>query len=482
MRFFVIRMIVIPFMKGVASEKFKRTFHYKKDMSKEVKNEFIAINNVNIITMNEDKEIIENGLIIFNKKQIVYVGKNNIEDVYTDLKIDSLERINIIDGEDGILMPGMINCHTHASMVPFRSLADDYKDRLKRYLFPLEQKLVDKELTYIGAKYAISEMLLGGVTTFCDMYYFEDEVAKAAKELNMRGILCETVVNFASPDSKEPFGGLDYSRKFIEKWKNDNLIIPGIAPHAPYTNTDESLKEAYEISKQYNVPITMHVAEMDYEFKEYREKYNLTPIQYLDRLGVLDSNFISAHSILVDDEDIAILAKNNVKVSHNIGANAKGAKGVAPILKMKNAGIDIGLGTDGPMSGNTLDIITQMSQVGKIHKLFNEDRTVFSAIELVEMATIGGAKVLGLEKSIGSIEVGKKADLTLIETQSVNMQPIYDYYSVIVYSANPGNVDTVVVDGTIVVKNKKLISGNFKKIREELMDFKEHINNIAKEL
>ena len=422
-----------------------------------MKKKITIVENATVITMNENRDIIENGVVVFEENKIIYVGDNEGKENFIDK--DNYE-VDIIEGEEGILMPGMINCHTHASMVPFRSLADDYKDRLKRYLFPLEQKLVDENLTYVGAKYAIAEMLLGGVTTFCDMYYFEDEVAKASKELNMRGILCETIVNFSAPDAKEPFGGLDYSRKFIEKWKNDSLIIPGIAPHAPYTNSDESLKAAYEISKKYNVPMTMHVAEMDYEFKGCIEKYNMTPVQYLNKLGILDSNFISAHTVLVNDDDIKILKDKGVGVSHNIGANAKGAKGVAPIIKM----------------------IGQMVQVGKIHKLFNNDRTILPSMELVEMATIGGAKVLGLDKEVGSIEVGKKADLALIETKSVNMQPIYDYYAAIVYSANASNIYTVIVDGKIVVKNKKLISGDFTEIRNNLLGLKDKINKIANEL
>lgn len=425
--------------------------------------------------MNENKDIIENGVLVLEDDTILEVGTFKLEDKYKNADV-------VIDGEEGILIPGMVNCHTHASMIPFRSLADDCKDRLKRYLFPLEKKMVSKELVYVGAKYAICEMLLGGVTTFCDMYYFEDEVAKAAKELNIRGVLCETVVNFPAPDAEECFGGLKYSEGFIEKWKNDNLIIPGIAPHAPYTNSDDSLKAAYDLSKKYNVPLTMHVAEMDYEYDKYINEYKLTPVKYLDKLGILDENFIAAHSILIDDEDIQILKNKGVKVSHNIGANAKGAKGVAPILKMKEEGIDIGLGSDGPMSGNTLDIITQMSQVGKIHKLFLNDRSILASIELLEMATIGGAKVLGLDKKIGSIESGKKADLVIIETQSVNMQPIYDYYAAIVYSSNPSNVSTVIVDGKIVVKDKKLLSGDFKCIRKDLMELKENIFDVARNL
>lgn len=432
--------------------------------------------NVSVITMNKNKDIIENGVVAFLDNKIIYVG-DSFKEVTKNYK-----DFTIIDGNNGILIPGMVNCHTHISMVVFRSLADDYKDRLKRYLFPLEKVLVDEKLTYIGAKYGICEMLLGGVTTFCDMYYFEDEVAKASKDLNIRGILLETVVDFISPDSDKDFGGIDYGKKFIKKWKNDNLIKVGLAPHAPYTNTSESLKECFAISKENNTLMSMHVAEMDYEFDECIKKYNMTPVEYLNSLGILDNNFISAHTVLVNDKDISILKEKNVGISHNIGANAKGAKGVMPILKMIDKGLNIGLGTDGPMSGNTLDIITQMPQVAKIHKLFNNDRSVLPCDKILEMATIGGARVLNMENEIGSIEVGKKADLVLIETDSVNMQPIYDYYSTIVYSANPSNVSMVIVDGKVVVKDKKLISGDFNEIRKDLINLKEDILKVANTL
>lgn len=438
------------------------------------------IHNVTVLTMNKEMDIIENGVVVVEDDKIKEIGQEAIIDNYKDNKRYS--EVEFIDGNEGILIPGMINCHTHASMIPFRSLADDYKDRLKRYLFPLEQKLVDRELVYIGAKYAICEMLLGGVTTFCDMYYFEDEVAKAAEELNIRGVLCETILDFPSPDSKESFGGLNYAEEFIRNWKDSSLVIPGVAPHAPYTNTDESLKKAHCLSKKYNVPFTMHVAEMDYEYDKYIKEYNMTPVMYLDSLGILDKNFISAHTVLVNDEDIEILSNRNVKVSHNIGANSKGSKGVAPILKMMEKGIDIGLGSDGPMSGNTIDVLTQMPLVGKIHKLYSNDRSVLPSYDLLKMATIGGAKVLSLEDKIGTIEEGKKADLVIIETESVNMQPIFDYYSAIVYSANPSNVDTVIVNGKVVVKNKKIVSGDFKKIRKELIMLKDKIKSVAETL
>ncbi|WP_125154256.1 amidohydrolase [Clostridium rectalis] len=434
----------------------------------------ILIKNVTIITMNEKSEIIENGVVVIKDGEIIDIGNSELEDIY--------DKFYIIDGNNGILMPGMINCHSHVSMVAFRSLADDAPDRLKKYIFPLEKNVVDKELVYIGARYGICEMLLSGVTTFCDMYYYESEVAKAAKRLGIRGVLGETIVDFPSPDSKEPFGGLKYCEEFIKKWQGDELITPAIAPHAPYTNDDLHLIKAYKLSKKYNIPLTMHVAEMDYEYKKYKNEYNMSPVQYLDSLKILDKNFIGAHMVLVDDKDIDILEKRQIGVSHNIGANSKGAKGVAPILKMCEKKISIGLGTDGPMSGNTLDIITQMSLVGKIQKLFNKDRRVFPAKDIVKMATIGGAKVLNLDHLVGSIQIGKKADLVILETESINMNPIYDYYSTIVYSANPSNVDTVIVNGNIIVRNKRILHVDFNDIFRSLIKMKEKILVAIKEL
>lgn len=368
-----------------------------------------------------------------------------------------------------------MNTHTHAAMVVFRSLGDDLPDRLKRYILPLEKKLVDQNLVSLGSKYGIAEMLAAGVTTFADMYYFEDEVAKAAKEIGIRAVLGETVVDFPSPDSKEAYGGLDYGEHFIKKWKGDELITPAIAPHAPYTNDSIHLQSASALSEKYDVPMMMHVAEMEHEIQKYRAEYNMTPVQYLDSLGVLNDRFIAAHLIHVSMTDLDIIEKRNIGIAHNIGANAKAGKGVPPLKEMFHRKLKVGLGSDGPMSGNTLDIITQMSLVAKIHRLFNQDRTLFSAMEIVEMATIGGARALKLDKLIGSVEQGKKADLVILETSSVNMQPIYNHYATIVYAANAGNVDTVIVNGRVLVRNKCFTEFDFGKISEDLKTISEKI-------
>ena len=431
------------------------------------------IKNVKIITMDSNMNEIENGFIIIDGEKINFIGSM---DQYKPIQ-DS----EIIDGNGGILMPGMINTHTHLSMIPFRSLGDDCKDRLRRYLFPLENECMNKQLAYYSAKYAICEMLLSGVTTIMDMYYFEDEVAKAVEEMGIRAFLGETVINFPTCDSKEAFGGLEYGEKFIEKWKDHTLITPFIAPHAPNTNNTDSLIKANLISKKYNVPISMHLSEMDYELKYFKEEYNKTPVEYLESIGLLSDRLVAAHCIFLTDNDINLLKKYNVKVAHCIGSNTKAAKGVAPVSKMLKNNILVGLGTDGASSGNTLDIITQFKLFANFHKLENKDRSIFPAKDIVKLGTIMGAKVLNKENEIGSIEVGKKADLVIIETKSVNMFPIFDPYSALVYSANSSNVDTVFVNGKCVVKNKKLLNFDLETIRNDLKNNMKQFEKKAKE-
>lgn len=427
------------------------------------------IRNVTVLTMNPNKDIIENAVVVIEGDTIVDIGGERLLEKYPNYEC--------IDGDNGILIPGFVNGHTHCAMVAFRSLGDDVADRLKRYLFPLEKLLVDKELVSLGSKYGICEMALGGVTTFADMYYFEDEVAKSSKEVGLRAIVGETILDFKAPDTDAPYGGLEYCDWFIDKWKDDDLITPAVAPHAPYSNDTLHLQKAFRLAEERDVPILMHIAESSNEFNKYKEEYDLTPVQYLDKIGVLNSRMVGAHVIHVNDEDLDLLKLRGVGISHNIGANAKGAHGISPAYKMYNMDMKIGLGTDGPMSGNTLDIITQMGLVAKIHKLFNNDRTIFTSDQILEMATLGGARALNLDHKIGSIEIGKKADLVIVETNSINMQPIYNYYSALVYSANSSNVSTVMVNGKIILRNKVLLTQDysiltkeFKKIKNKVID------------
>ena len=417
----------------------------------------IGYRNAWILTMTE----YSNGYLIFDNDIIQEIGS------MTNYIVDKAD--NWIDAKGGILLPGFINAHTHCGMIPFRSLGDDCPDRLRRFLFPLEKEVVDETLIELSTAYAIAEMQLAGITTMCDMYYFENVVADVAKNMNMRAFVGETIINQPTPDSTNTKESMAYTVDLIDKWQHDKLIHPIIAPHAPNTNTEQCLRNILELSKLYQVPITLHVSEMSYEMEYFREKYNQTPIEFLELIGFFEVPVVLAHCIMLTKNDIKILEKYpNVSVVHCIGANTKSAKGVAPIRSLLEHGVTVALGTDGPSSGNTLDIFTQMRMMANFQKTYLKDRAAFPAKEIVRLATFGGARALGLEHEIGSLKVGKKADLTLVETQSVNMFPIYDAYAALVYSANATNVRDVWVDGLSVVKDKKLTKFSVEKLQSEL--------------
>ncbi|MDE5977121.1 MAG: amidohydrolase [Turicibacter sp.] len=424
------------------------------------------IKNAWILTMDERLSTYKEGMVLIEGDRIAYVG----EDTSSLL----LEVDEVIDAKGGLLIPGMINVHTHVSMIPFRTLGDDCKDRLRRYLFPLENECMRAALVYEAARYGILEMQRSGVTTFLDMYYFEEEVAKACEELRMRGVLGETVINFPTCDSEKAYGGLVYAESFIKKWQHHDLVTPIIAPHATNTNDAHALKAAHRLAEKYDTLLTMHVAEMDYEMKEFAMNYQMTPIEYLDSIGILSERLIAAHCIHLNESDMKLMQKRKTRIAHCVGSNMKAGKGIAPVKEMVEHQLIVGLGTDGPSSGNTLDLFTQMKTAVYAQKTHYQDRSLFKASEILKLATIEGAKVLRMDDQIGSLEVGKKADIVLIETDSVNMFPIYDPYSAIVYSANASNVDSVWINGQQVLKDKKSIFNqqNIKKaLYQEMQEF-----------
>jgi len=444
-----------------------------KNIKATEKVDFIIKNGI-VLTMNEGKEILEDGVVVIKGNKILEVGDKKILKKYSSKKV--------IDAQGGIIMPGMINTHTHVSMSVFRSLADDVPDRLNRYIFPLENKMVSPEMVYIGAIHGSIEMAKAGVTTMVDMYLFEESAAEAVKRIGLRGIMTQNIIKYPTADGKDGAAKIDLAIKFIEKYKNDELITPGFGPHAPHTVKKEDLERIRNLSKKYNVPVSMHVAETQKEFDKFKKEYNMTPIEYLDSIGLLNERFISAHSIFVTDSDIKLMKKRGIGVAHNMVANIKSAKGVSPALKMFDENLRIGLGTDGPMSGNTLDIIGQMGYVAKVHKLVNKDRSVMPPYKVVEMATIGGARAIHREDELGSLEKGKLADVVILETKSTNMQPIFDPYSVLVYSANASNVETVIVNGKMIVQDKKLLTYDEEKDRKDIQEFSKKVKKIAEKL
>jgi cytosine/adenosine deaminase-related metal-dependent hydrolase len=300
------------------------------------------------------------------------------------------------------------------------------------------------------------------------MYYFEDEVARGARKIGMRGILGETVINISAPDAKEPYDGIASARNFIRSFRSDPLITPAFAPHAPYTVDAPHLKIIETEADTLDVPILMHVAEMPYEVEQIKKDFNKTPVEYLDSIGLLSRRLLAAHCIFVTDSDIALLKARDVGIAHNMVSNIKSAKGVAPAWKMFNEGVRVGLGTDGPMSGNTLDIIGQLGYVTKVQKLANHDRNAMPAIDAVEMATMGGARALHMEDRIGSLEAGKLADLIVLDHNSTVMTPFYDVYSTLVYAASARDVRTVIIQGRLIMEDRRIKTVNVAEVRAHM--------------
>lgn len=424
----------------------------------------IMITDGTILTMDDKNQIIENGTVVIKENKIIAVGGPELAKDY--------QASNILNVEGDIVMPGLINTHTHASMTVFRSLADDVPDRLHRYIFPLESKMVSREMVRVGANLANIEMIKGGVTTYVDMYYFEDEVAKTVDKIGLRAVLGESVIQFPVADAQNADEGIQYAVNFINQYKDHPRITPAFAPHAPYTNSTEHLQQISTLSQELNVPVMIHLAETDRELEEIAKRTGgKSPVQYMADIGALNNKVIAAHAIMVNEQDMDLLKKYDVGVAHNISANTKSAKGVAPVTTMLEKGIRVGLGTDGPMSSNTLTTLNELNLVGKIHKLENKDRAAMPPLTVVELATKGSAKVLHMEDKLGSLEAGKLADIIVIDTKSPNMIPMYSPYAALVYGANGANVRHTIVDGKVLMRDRQLLTADEKVIIKEAQDF-----------
>lgn len=437
-------------------------------------NASIIIKNGTVLTMDKNNKVINNGVVIIKDNKIISVGNKELLKVYSAKKI--------IDAENGIIMPGMINTHNHLPMIAFRGLGEEgIKNRLFAYFFPLEGEKLNRDLIYKATIHGSIDMALSGVTTYADMYYHMDEMAKATKDVGIRGVLGETVIKFPVVDAKTPYGGIEYAINFIEEYKNDDLIIPAFGPHAPYTVSKEKMQEIENLSKQYNVPIMIHVGEFDDEDKRLNLK-NKSVIEYMDSIGVLNNRVLLAHAIHLNEKDLDIIKKRETSIAYNPMANAKGATGIARAYEMLNKNIKVGLGTDGPMSSNQVDLFRTLSYASSMQRLKYNDRTIMTPDVVVKMATIGGAQALNLDKKIGSIEPGKLADIVIIETKSPNMMPNYDPFATLVFQANPSNVDTTIVNGKIIVENKKLKTYDIKKNIKQMKEIENDIAKFAKEL
>ena len=406
-----------------------------------------------VLLLDAKNTCLDNASIAVNEGNIIAIDQpENIARQYQASKT--------ITAKDSLIMPGFVNCHTHAAMTCFRGIADDLElmDWLNNYIFPAEAKNVNKDLAYWGSLLACAEMIKSGTTTFCDMYIFEDETARAAKQAGMRCLVGEVLFDFPSPNFKTPEEGLAYTQMLIEKWQSDPLINIIVEPHALYTCAPELLAKAKKLADDYSVPLGMHLLENKSEKEQLQKKFGKDAVIFLNDIGYLNERFLALHCVYLTEEDIRLFADYCVKVSHNPASNMKLASGVAPVPDMLKAGITVGLGTDGCASNNNLDMLKEMSTAAKLHKVARLDPTVMNAQTVVRMATIEGAGALGMDKVTGSLEVGKKADIIILGLNKPHLTPLYNEYSHLVYAASGADIDTVIINGKVVMENRSLLT------------------------
>jgi 5-methylthioadenosine/S-adenosylhomocysteine deaminase len=424
-----------------------------------------------VVTMNEGRTILDDGALAIQGDSIVAVGsRTEIEGKYS--------APDTLNASGKLVLPGFINGHTHVPMTLFRGLHDDVTldDWLRKYIFPAEAKNVTEEFVRWGTRLAAAEQIRAGVTTYADMYYFEDAVAEETKAAGMRGVLGETFIDFPAPDNKNEAAMLTYTEAFLKKWQGDPLIHASVAPHSIYTCSKKTLEDTSALARKYHAPILIHVSEMKKEWDDSQKQNGMSPVQYLDKVGVLGPDVVAAHCIFVDAADRKTLADRHVGCVHNPSSNMMLASGVSPVPEMRVAGVAVGLGTDGPAgSNNDLDIMEEMDLAAKLAKITKGDPLALNAKATVEMATIDGARALHMEKEIGSLEAGKKADLVLLDLDKPNAVPMYEVYAQIAYALKGSDVSTVIIGGKPVMRDRKLLTVNEAEAIAKAQDYKKKI-------
>ncbi len=434
--------------------------------------------------MSDNTILIKNALILnpnnFEEKKQSLLIKNDLISEISD-EIDEGNVDKVIDAEGKVLLPGFVNTHTHLSMTLFRGLADDLSldTWLNDHIWPMEANL-NGDYCYIGALLGAVELIKSGTTTFSDMYFYMEDVARAVDEAGIRAVLSYGMIDFGDAERREA-----EIRQNLTLFENCNGMADGrikvfFGPHSPYTASEELLVKVRQLADEYNMGIHIHVSETQKEINDVSEEKGLRPFEYLDKIGFLGPDVVAAHSVWLSDDEIEIIKKNDVKVSHNPCSNMKLASGIAPVSKLIEKGICVSIGTDGASSNNNLDLIEELKTASLLQKVSTLDPNVVNSHEAIAMGTIKGAETLGLSDEIGSIEVGKKADIILIDTNSANMVPDSSTLtSNIIYSANGSNVDTTICNGKILMENKKLTVLDeqeiYDKAREAIKNLKEAI-------
>ena len=423
-----------------------------------------------ILTLDNQDRRIEDGALAIDGDTIVGTGTRE------EIKNQFAGR-SLIDASDCLVLPGLVNGHTHAAMTCFRGVADDRElmSWLHDTIFPLEAKHVNPEFAYWGSLLACTEMIKSGTTTFCDMYVFEDETARAAKQAGMRCLIGEGLLDFPSPNAQTPADGLACTRKLIEKWIGDPLVNIIVHPHSLYACSPSVLARAKEIADEYDLPYALHLLENQAERQQLERKFSKRALEFLKEAGYLTERFVAYHCVAVDDEDIRILADHGCRVIHTPESNMKLAAGVAPVPALLKAGVTVGLGTDGPASNNNLDLFSEMDMAAKLHKVAGLDPTIMDAKTVVRMATCEGAKALGLGTVTGSLEPGKKADIIILDMNKPHLTPLYHDYSQLVYAAGGADVDTVIINGKLVMQNRRLLTIDEREIMTRVRKIAERI-------
>ena len=424
-----------------------------------------------VVTMNENMDIIENGAVVVNDDKITAVGTaSEIKDTY--------EADEVIDCSGQYILPGLINAHTHASMTLLRGLSDDLRLDvwLMGYIMPTEREFVDADFVRLGAKLGCAEMIRGGTTTFADMYYFEADVAHAAAEVGVRGVLGESILKFPSPDAASYEESLSHARSFIEAWKNHPLIVPAVAPHAPYSNTEETLERSMYLALEHDVPLIIHVAETQQEQDDNVREHGRTVFRWLKSIGVLNAKVLAAHCVAVNESEIKQMRKNDVRVAHCPSANLKLASGIAPVQQMLDEDIVVGIGTDGPASNNDLDMFEEMRLAALLAKVQRMNPTDFTAKQALLSATRMGAKALYIEDITGSLEVGKRADVIVVDADQIHSSPKFQLnpdavYSQIVYSCKSTDVAHTMVNGVWLMRDRELLTVDIDELLAEAQTF-----------
>ena len=426
-----------------------------------------------IITMDPERRVIENGAVAIAGSKILAVGPR----AEIDRKYKPKQRL---DRPNALIAPGLIDTHTHAPMSLLRGIADDKRlqDWLENYIFPAEAKNVDAEFVRWGTRLACLEMALYGTTTYTDMYYFEDVIAEATKEAGLRGVLGQTIIGFPAPDYKTTDDALRGTQRYLERFRNDDLIIPAVAPHSVYTVSEPVLKASRALADKFNAPLLIHLSETKRENDDAIAKRNMSPTQWLNSIGLLNGRTLGAHGVWLDDNDIRVLAEKGTGLAHCPTSNTKLASGIARVLDIAKAGINMGLGTDGfAGSNNSADLVQEMALAAKLQKVTRMDPEALPARDSLAMATIVGARALGLADRIGSIEPGKLADIITVSLEGSNAVPLYDVYSTLVYALKATDVTDVMVNGRPIVRDRRILTLNPAAIKAKAAEYRSRISS-----